>query len=142
VADAGVGVLDDLRRPAQLLCQPGFELALVPPVHPDLGQPGEVPLERGEQPFGPLSVGHGGRIDAPRQDEAAGVDEEGALAAGDLLAPVIAARPPFSVVLTDWLPRIAALGSGSRPALVRARARSAAAMPSQVPSRRHCRNHQ
>ena len=47
--------------------------------------------------------------------QAAGVDRDVALAAPDLLRRVVAARPPFSVVLTLCVSTIAALGLGSLP---------------------------
>jgi len=43
----------------------------------------------------------------------------------DFLAGVITARPPFSVVFTDWLSMIAALGLSSRPAACRTLPRKA-----------------
>ena len=56
-------------------------------------------------------------------------------------ASVIAARPPFSVVLTDWLSMIAPLGVASRPSLSRTIGRSASSTRSQVPSLRHFRKY-
>jgi hypothetical protein len=44
------------------------------------------------------------------QDQPEGVHEDVTLAPFDLLARVIAPEPPFSVVFTDWLSRIPALG--------------------------------
>ena len=54
-------------------------------------------------------------MDDDAEQQARGVDRDVALAALDLLARVVAARPPFSVVLTLWVSMIAALGLGSRP---------------------------
>jgi hypothetical protein len=62
-----------------------------------------------------------------------------ALAAADLLARVVAADPPFSVVLTVWQSMRAALGVGSRPSRTRVRSRKAATIRSQVPSSRQRR---
>ena len=56
-----------------------------------------------------------------------------ALSSGDFLASVVAPRPPFSVVLTDWLSMMAALGVASRPSLSRTMGRSASSTRSQVP---------
>jgi len=73
------------------------------------------------------------------QQQALGIDHDVPLASGQLLAPIVAARPPFSVVCTLWLSMIAARGVGSRPACRRTRSRSAALMCFQVPSSRHSR---
>jgi len=58
------------------------------------------------------------------EDQADGVDNDMSLAAVDFLARVVAADPPFSVVLTLWLSMIAALGVASRPAATRTSSRS------------------
>ena len=58
-----------------------------------------------------------------------------------LLAGVVAPRPPFSVVFTDWLSMMAALGVASRPSLSRTWLRSASSTRSQVPSARHFRKY-
>ncbi|MFL5761092.1 MAG: hypothetical protein ACJ789_15335 [Thermomicrobiales bacterium] len=68
------------------------------------------------------------------QQQALGSEHDVPLAAGQLLAPSVAARLPFSVVFALWLSMIAALGVGSRPACRRTCSRSAAVMCSQVPS--------
>lgn len=47
--------------------------------------------------------------------QAFGVYYQVTLAALDLFACIVAPTAPFSVVLTDWLSMIAALGVGSRP---------------------------
>src|SRR5207244_13339337 len=51
-----------------------------------------------------------------RQDQPQRVDRQMPLASVHLLARIIAARPPFSVVLTLWLSITPALGLSSRPA--------------------------
>jgi hypothetical protein len=55
-----------------------------------------------------------------RQQVALGVRQDMTLAALDLLTRGVAARPPLSVVFTDWLSMMPAVGSGSRPAIRRA----------------------
>jgi hypothetical protein len=55
-------------------------------------------------------VGHNG------QEQPHGVYHYVPFAPRHLLASVIATRPPFSVVFTDWLSIMAALGVGSLPA--------------------------
>jgi hypothetical protein len=65
-----------------------------------------------------------GRMDDQCHDEAQRIDDQMPLAALYFLARVVAARPPFSAVLTDWLSRMPTLGVGFLPAFVRTRARS------------------
>ena len=55
---------------------------------------------------------------------------------------IIAARPPFSVVRTDWLSMMAPLGVALRPSLSRTMGRSASSTRSQMPSVRHFRKYQ
>ena len=76
-------------------------------------------------------------------EEVAGrVGRDMALAALDLLAGIIAARPtrfggprgpPASVVLTDWLSMMPAVGSASRPSAIRTPATSTALIASSRP---------
>ena len=63
------------------------------------------------------------------------------LATHHLLTSIIATRPPFSVVFTDWLSMIAALGVGLLPSDCRTLGRSASWTPSQVPSSVHLRKY-
>ena len=58
-----------------------------------------------------------------------------------LLTSIVAARPPFSVVLTDWLSITAALGVHSLPSARRTLGRSASWTPSHVPSFFHLRKY-
>ena len=64
-----------------------------------------------------------------------------ALASHHLLTSVISTRPPLSVVLTDWLSMMAALGVGSLPSAWRTLGRSAPWTRSHVPSRLHSRKY-
>src|SRR2546423_15581830 len=50
-------------------------------------------------------------------DQPIRVEQEVPLAAFDLFAPVVAAPPPFWLVLTDWLSMMAALADRPRPPL-------------------------
>jgi hypothetical protein len=72
-----------------------------------------------------------------REQQPHGVDYDVALAAVDLLPRIEATGPPFSVVFTDWLSMMAALGVGSRPASIRVRSRRESWMRSNVPFRLH-----
>jgi hypothetical protein len=60
-----------------------------------------------------------GGMDKDTEQEAGGIDPDMALAALDLLGSVVAARPPFSVVLTLWVSMMAAVGLASRPSVSR-----------------------
>jgi hypothetical protein len=53
------------------------------------------------------------------------VDQDVPLAPIYLLAGIVASGPPFSVVFTDWLSKMAALGVGCLPALTRTCSRTA-----------------
>jgi hypothetical protein len=66
--------------------------------------------QRRQHGAGTLPIGHIGGMDHGTQDQAPGVDEQVSLASAQLLGAIVAALPPFSVVLADWLSRIAPLG--------------------------------
>ena len=51
-----------------------------------------------------------GSVDEEANQQARRICDNVALTALDLLASVIPSRPPFSVVLTDWESKIAAVG--------------------------------
>ena len=82
-----------------------------------------------------------GRMDHGFEHQAPAIHQQMALATTQLLGSVIAARPPFSVVLADWLSRMAAVGWGWRPARCRTRSRSSSLSRSQVPSRSQARKY-
>ena len=71
-----------------------------------------------------IAVWHTGGRDHHRQDQPERIDQDVAFAAFDLFVRVKAADPPFSVVLTDWLSRIPALGCRRLPAATRTSPRS------------------
>src|SRR3954454_9250169 len=60
-----------------------------------------------------------GGMDDDAQQQSQGIDRDMALASLDLLGSIVAARPPFSVVLTLWVSMITAVGLTSRPSLSR-----------------------
>src|SRR4051812_48413208 len=60
-----------------------------------------------------------GGVDEDTKQEAGGIDPDMALAALDLLGGIVAARPPFSVVLTLWVSMMTAVGLASRPSVSR-----------------------
>jgi hypothetical protein len=60
-----------------------------------------------------------GGVDDDAKQEAGGIDRDMALATLDLLGGIVAAWPPFSVVLTLWVSMMAAVGLASRPSVSR-----------------------
>ena len=60
-----------------------------------------------------------GGMDEDTEQEAGGIDPDMALAALDLLGGIVAARAPFSVVLTLWVSMMTAVGLASRPSVSR-----------------------
>ena len=90
-----------------------------------------------EKDFRSITILNVGCMNDYSNNQSKCVYEEMTFAAVYLLAGIISMEPPFSVVLTDWLSIIAALGSGSRPSASRSSVRKASCIRSQVPSRRH-----
>ncbi len=114
-----VAAFDDLQDPvAQFLC-PLDQFPGVAPVGPNQLEPGELPDQFGQHQLGPIAILDVGRVHDDRQEQAQGVYDDVPLASLDLLAGVVAARPPFSAVFTDWLSMIAAEGLGFRPSWTR-----------------------
>jgi hypothetical protein len=133
-------MLDNFSLPAASLLHPSYNIPfLVRAVHPDELETGKALSERQEQVFAALMVLNTGLMDELVEDQPLRLDQQVPLAAFDLFAPVVAAPPPISLVLTDWLSMMAALGVGSRPCLTRTCSRSAVCMRSHVPSLRHVR---
>ena len=108
----------------------------IPPISPDELDTPEAVAYPLEQQFGAIPVLNIGRMDDYRNNQTQRVYQQVAFAAVDFLAGIISMDPPFSVVLTDWLSRMAALGSASRPTARRTCLCSASWICVQVPSRR------
>src|SRR3712207_264781 len=85
-------VLGDHQGPAEGERQPGFQ-PLVGAVGPEQREPRELRGEVLEQQLGAAPVVHVGRVHLGLQQVALRVDQHLPLAAGDLLAAVVAARP-------------------------------------------------
>ena len=81
-----------------------------------------------------IAVWHTGGGDDDRQQQAERIDEEVAFAAFDLFVCIEATDPPFSVVLTDWLSMIPALGWRCLPMATRTSPRSRSCIRCQLPS--------
>src|SRR4051794_26309564 len=78
-------------------------------------EPGVEPLQPPQEIADPVRVLDVGGVDGHAEQQARGVDRDVALPAPYFLGRVVAARPPFSVVLTLWVSTMAALGLGSLP---------------------------
>jgi hypothetical protein len=135
-----VTALHDLQGDPKALLDPAYEGPAVALVGPAVPQPGEpAAVQPPQQPGGAVAVADIGRGDVDLADQPQGVDQQVALAATYLLGAVVAVRPPFSVVLTLWLSRTAALGVGWRPCRRRSCWRSLARTCSHRPCCRHSR---
>src|ERR671928_1645569 len=78
-------------------------------------QPRVEPLQPPQEVSYPGRVLDVGGVDDHAEQQARGVDRDVALPAPDFLGGVVAARPPFSVVLTLCVSTMVALGLGSLP---------------------------
>ena len=78
--------------------------ALNPPVDSAEGSPRKEPSQQfGQHQFGPIAVLNVGGMNHDGQQQPHGAHYDAALASGYPFASVIASRPSFSVVFTDWL---------------------------------------
>ena len=92
---------DDLKCPSLARRPTAQSWSLVTSIRPEIGQPGLMDNGAVEDDVRTVPVSDIGRMDDDLQDESLRIDEEVAFAATQTFAPVIAAQPPFSVVLTD-----------------------------------------
>jgi len=132
-----LGPLDHLQtygviRPQRL--DPCDQLAGIGLIGPDHPQTRELVPEACQHGFSPVTILHTRRGDDDGEDQPERVDEEMPLAAFDLFMDIKAAEPPFSVVFTDWLSIIPALGWRRFPAATRTSPRSKSCIRCQVPS--------
>lgn len=133
--------LDDLKEPATVGACPLHKLPSVTPIGPNQLEPRKSPHQFRKYQLGSITVLDVGSVDLYSKQQSQGIHHNVALTARYLLACVVAARPPFSVVFTDWLSMIAALGVGSRPSISRTLGCKVSWMRSQVPSKRHSRKY-
>ena len=133
--------LDNLQKPASEGVCPLDKLSSITPIGPDQLEPRKSPHKLRKHQHGSVTVLDVGSMDDNSQKQSQGINHDMALASRHLLSRVIATRPPFSVVLTDWLSMMAALGVGSCPSASRTLGRSASWMRSQLPSSPHCRKY-
>jgi hypothetical protein len=131
--------LDDLDGEPLGLLGPIAEAAAVASIGPEVVESGEVVSNAIDHESAAHPIRDVGRMDAGSQQQSGGIDQQMPLAPVYLLAAVVASDPPFSVVLTDWLSKIPALGWACRPCCSRTWSRNASWTRSQVPSRRQSR---
>lgn len=119
------GALDDFDDPTACPCRhQGSACSLISGIGEDLQDEG--PERTGlfiEHKLDTIAILNVRRMNRNAQQEAKRVDENVPLAAGDLLARVVALRverrPPFCAALALWLSMIAAVGLASRPSCSR-----------------------
>ena len=133
--------LDNLQKPTTECTGPLYQLSCIAAISPYQLESRKSPQKLGQHELDPVSVLDVRSMDDNGQKQSQSVYDDMALASRDLLARIVATRPPFSVVLTDWLSIMAALGVGSRPSASRTFGRSASWMRSQLPSSLHCRKY-
>ena len=110
-------------------------------ISPDDLEPGEPVQQLDQHQLGPIPVLDVGGMNSYGQEQPGGIHHNVALAPRYLLPRIVAPRPPFSVVFTDWLSMMAALGVASLPSLSQTWLRSASSTRSQVLSARHFRKY-
>ena len=110
-------------------------------ISPDDLEPGEPVQQLDQHQLGPIPVLDVGGMNCYGQEQPGGIHYNVALAPRYLLPRIVAPGPPFSVVFTDWLSMMAALGVASLPFISRTWLRSASSTRSQVPSARHFRKY-
>jgi hypothetical protein len=113
------------------------EFPCVSPISPNkLDAQDRIPYQM-ENHFGPVAILNVGCMNDYGNNQPKRVYEEMPFATIDFLTGIVSMEPPFSVVLTDWLSRIAALGSASRPSAMRTWVRNESWTCAHIPSRRH-----
>ena len=91
--------------------RPRHQLTSVASIGPDRPQSGKPTQQFGQHPPGAVPILDTGGMNHRGQQQSYGVHYNVPLASGNPFTRVIAARPPFSVVFTDWLSMMAALVS-------------------------------
>ncbi len=135
---------DDLHTPPQSALHPVLKRPAITAIHPQIPEAGKAFLDWGQR------LQHQSASDSIRQisgmdrclnHQTLHIDEQVAFATLHMLGPLVAARPPFCVVFTNWLSRIAALGQGERHWHTRSRSHSAVWRRSHSSLRRHRRKY-
>ena len=132
---------DHLNQPASQDESPIHQLSGIGAIGSNQVEPGESPHQLVQHQLGPIPVLNVRRMHHHGQKQPHGVNHNVTLAAFHLLISVIATRPPFSVIFTDWLSMMAAEGVDSLPSNSRTLGRKVSWMLSQVPSFLHRRKY-
>ena len=109
---------DNFQGPVAEIGKPINQLSSISSVGPDQLHSGKTSFGPFKQEFGSISILDIGRMNHNREHEPHRIDKKMSLAPLYFLASIVSARPPFSVVFTDWLSTIPALGSSCRPAVI------------------------
>lgn len=91
-------------------------------VGPNQSKSRELVYGKGNRSGRGFSVMDGRRVDVDRQRHPQRVDDQVPLAPLQLLAAVVAAKAPFSLVFTVWLSMIPAVGTAALPDCLRHKA--------------------
>lgn len=109
-----IGAQDDFNVDANL-CRTGNESTAISRIGPDFSK-ARVGLKQSvDQPTSDSALLPACFRDKRFEHQTFGVDNQVSFASFDVFARIIASTAPFSVVLTDWLSMMAALGVASRP---------------------------
>ena len=133
--------LHNLEHPACHGPDPLDQLSSIASIGPDQPHSGKSPSQFIDDQLRSISILNIGRMHHHRKQQPHGIYNDVSLSTVDLLASVIATRPPFSVVFTDWLSMMAALGVGLPPSACRTLGRRASWTRSHVLSRLHSRKY-
>ena len=124
--------LHNLEHPACHGPDPLDQLSSIASIGPDQPHSGESPSQFIDDQLGSISILNIGRMHHHRKQQPHGIYNDVSLSTVDLLASVIATRPPFSVVFTDWLSMMAALGVGLPPSAVDGQRKCPAKWPAKM----------
>ena len=130
-----VTLFHDIEHPSIVLVHPRHQGAGIPAIGTnatDSRQP--APGDGPQHESGTITILHVGLVAHDCPDQPEGVDQDMPFPPVDAFARIVAARPPFCVVFTDWLSRINALGVQLRPTCWRTSLRKVACTRSHVPS--------
>jgi len=117
-----VATLHDLQHPAADLRNPANQLSCIAAVSPNQLQARKASLNSFQHQLGAVTILNVARMDHQAPNQTQRVHQQMPLTPLYLLAGVVAATDPlFSVVFTDWLSMIAALGCCCFPCFTRTR---------------------